>query len=113
MAKFLPACPTVPAPSRGTVGQTVKTGTAHGTNRGTGSLKALASKVLSQPKVGQPVGQGAGQAVPERSENIEAVGQAICIFCRQPVERGTPGTGALAGDDLHMDCYRKQYPHGQ
>ena len=30
-----------------------------------------------------------------------------CIFCRQPVERGTPGTGALAGADLHVDCYEK------
>ena len=28
----------------------------------------------------------------------------LCLFCRQPVERGTPGTGALAGDDLHTEC---------
>ena len=28
-----------------------------------------------------------------------------CMFCRKPVQRGTPGTGALAGKDLHMDCY--------
>ncbi len=31
----------------------------------------------------------------------------VCIFCRQPVKRGTPGTGALAGQDLHMACYEK------
>ena len=31
----------------------------------------------------------------------------ICIFCRQPVERGKPGSGALAGDDLHMDCFEE------
>ena len=44
-------------------------------------------------------------------ENVipEAV---VCIFCGEPVERGTPDTGALAGDDLHMDCYRKRYPNG-
>ena len=30
-----------------------------------------------------------------------------CIFCRQPVERGQPGTGALAGEDLHMACYEE------
>ena len=38
--------------------------------------------------------------------------EPVCIFCRHPVERGTVGTGALAGDDLHMDCYRKRYPQG-
>ena len=38
--------------------------------------------------------------------------EAICLFCRRPVERGTPGTGALNGVDLHMDCYRKRYPQG-
>ena len=32
----------------------------------------------------------------------------VCLICGQPVERGTPGTGALAGDDLHMDCYWKR-----
>ena len=31
----------------------------------------------------------------------------ICIFCRQPVERGIAGTGALAGQDLHIACYEK------
>ena len=36
----------------------------------------------------------------------------ICIFCRKPVERGILGTGALAGEDLHMDCYWKRYPNG-
>ena len=34
----------------------------------------------------------------------------VCIFCGEPVERGTPGTGALAGDDLHMACYWRQHP---
>ena len=36
----------------------------------------------------------------------------VCLFCRQPVERGQPDTGALAGEALHMDCYRKRYPQG-
>ena len=35
-------------------------------------------------------------------ENVDA---PTCMFCRKPVQRGTPGTGALAGKDLHMDCY--------
>ena len=43
---------------------------------------------------------------------IATSGGVICMFCRQPVERGTPGTGALAGADLHVDCYRKKYPNG-
>jgi hypothetical protein len=30
------------------------------------------------------------------------------FLCLDPVERGKPGTGALAGEDLHLDCYRKQ-----
>lgn len=38
------------------------------------------------------------------NENQKSV---VCIFCSEPVERGTPGTGALAGEDLHTDCYRK------
>ena len=44
-----------------------------------------------------------------KNENPESV---VCIFCGEPVERGTPGTAALAGADLHMDCYRKRYPRG-
>lgn len=32
----------------------------------------------------------------------------LCIFCGEPVERGTPGTGALAGQDLHLECLRKR-----
>ncbi len=31
----------------------------------------------------------------------------VCIICRQPVERGQPGTGALAGADLHTACFEK------
>lgn len=37
----------------------------------------------------------------------------VCLFCRQPVERGTPGTGALAGEDLHMDCYERFVKQGK
>lgn len=42
----------------------------------------------------------------------DAEPDATCFLCGQPVERGTPGTGALAGQDLHMDCYWKKYPSG-
>ena len=38
------------------------------------------------------------------AENMSPI---VCIFCRQPVERGAPGTGALVGQDLHMACYEK------
>ncbi len=31
----------------------------------------------------------------------------VCIFCRQPVERGKPGAGGLAGQDLHMACFEE------
>ena len=34
----------------------------------------------------------------------------VCIFCGELVERGTPGTGALNGEDLHLDCYRDRLP---
>lgn len=37
----------------------------------------------------------------EKPENV------VCFLCGQTVECGTPGTGALAGEDLHMDCYEK------
>lgn len=47
------------------------------------------------------------------SLDTDSEAEIVCIFCRQPVEPDTDGTGALAGEDLHMDCYRKQYPHGQ
>jgi hypothetical protein len=43
------------------------------------------------------------------NENQEPI---VCIFCSEPVERGTVETGALAGDDLHIDCYRKRYLNG-
>ena len=42
---------------------------------------------------------------PLMSEPVAA--PVLCIFCRQPVKRGQPGTGALAGEDLHMDCLTK------
>jgi hypothetical protein len=28
-----------------------------------------------------------------------------CLICRKPVERNKPGTGTLAGDDLHIECF--------
>ena len=31
----------------------------------------------------------------------------ICLFCRQPVKRGKPGTAGLAGQDLHVECFEK------
>ena len=36
----------------------------------------------------------------------------VCFLCHQPVERSQPDTGALSGQDLHMVCFRKRYPHG-
>jgi len=33
----------------------------------------------------------------------------LCIFCGNPVDIGTPGTGALAGELLHMGCYRTRH----
>lgn len=45
-----------------------------------------------------------------RNENSPVT--VVCLFCGEPVERGTPGTGALVGKDLHMNCYRKKYPDG-
>lgn len=39
---------------------------------------------------------------------INELNNPICLFCRQPVERGTPGTGALAGDDLHLNCFQEE-----
>lgn len=45
-------------------------------------------------------------------ENTSADNPIVCIFCGEPVERGTPGTGALNGDDLHVQCYRRRYPNG-
>ena len=47
--------------------------------------------------------------VGEHHEN-ENPSPVVCLFCQQPVERGTPGTGALGGEDLHMDCYWRQHP---
>ena len=44
--------------------------------------------------------------IPENEKN------PACFICGNPVEQGTVGTGALAGKDLHMDCYSKQYPNG-
>ena len=37
----------------------------------------------------------------------------VCLFCHQPVERGIPGTGALAGQDLHMNCYKRFVKKGK
>ena len=39
--------------------------------------------------------------------SIDNPSPVVCIFCGQPVVRGTPGTGALNGDDLHMACYER------
>ena len=32
---------------------------------------------------------------------------AVCLFCRQPVERKAPDTGGLGGRDCHMGCSRQ------
>jgi len=49
MAKSINSvCPTVPAPSSGTVGQGSMNGTTSGTTSGQGTLKALANKVLGR-----------------------------------------------------------------
>jgi hypothetical protein len=56
-------CPTVPAPSTGTVGQsatgTIKPGTASGTQPGRASLKALARIALERDKARDTGGTGA------------------------------------------------------
>ena len=40
-------------------------------------------------------------------EEAQIDADIICFFCGEPVEIGTPGTGALAGEALHMSCYER------
>jgi hypothetical protein len=71
------------------------------------TVATVATHSASEPKSVAGLATVAGG----NRENVNPL-PAICIFCRQPVGRGTPGTGALAGNDLHMDCYWKRYPNG-
>lgn len=60
---------------RGTLGQSLKSGTSRGTNNGTTSLKSLANMVLQRSRVGQHVGQTMGQGQKPCPMRVEGVGQ--------------------------------------
>jgi len=70
-------CPTVPTPGSGTAGQSLNSGTALGTPRGTVSLKALAYKVLFPAIAGQRVGQTMGQDAKKCPKPVPTRGTVI------------------------------------
>lgn len=55
---------------------------------------------VTNPRWDECISCGGGLSVEPVSAPV------LCIFCGEPVERGEPGTGALAGDDLHMNCWQ-------
>jgi len=71
------SCPIVPNPYRGTAGQAKESGTDSGTSDGTENLKSLAGKVLNRKKVGQHVGQTAGQSNKSCPKPSNPVGQTV------------------------------------
>ena len=70
-----------------------------------GSVATVATSATRTASDDQSVARLATVAGGNReNENSESV---VCIFCGETVERGTPGSGALGGADLHTACFEK------
>jgi hypothetical protein len=71
------------------------------------TVATVATHSASEPKSVAELATVAGG----KREN-ENPSPAICIFCRQPVERGKADTAGLGGHDCHTRCYWQRYPTG-
>lgn len=78
-------------------------------------LSVEADRVQIDAPKGVLVNDDLAQLKQHKAEIIQLLAtkdNVVCFLCRRPVDLRQPGTGSLAGQDLHMDCYWKRYPNG-